>query len=54
MPNFFSAFAIACRKIFSAFSVNVLACIKVRPYGFDGGGEFDEHWEEDGELGGGV
>lgn len=34
MENFFSAFAIVWRRIFSAFGVRVLACINVIPYGF--------------------
>lgn len=34
MENFFSAFAIVWRRIFSAFGVRVLACINVMPYGF--------------------
>jgi len=51
MENFFSALAMVCLSIFSAFSVNVLACINVMPYGFgvlgvlgwdiDGVGVFD-------------
>lgn len=34
MENFFSALATVCRKIFSAFTVKVLACINVILYGF--------------------
>jgi hypothetical protein len=45
MENFFSALAIVWRKIFSAFGVIVLACIKEMPYGF-GEGPYCELGEE--------
>lgn len=34
IENFFSALTIVWRRIFSAFGVNVEACINVMPYGF--------------------
>jgi hypothetical protein len=46
MENFFSALAIVWRKIFSAFGVIVLACIKEIPYGFGGGVPYCELGEE--------
>jgi len=52
IENFFSAFAIVCLNIFSAFSVSVVACINVMPYGLGVAGGLGWDIRGEGAFGG--